>query len=442
MASEPTRAALNASQYGTGKTVVSVEVAASIKARTTLIACPLFTKYSWATTIKRQYPNAKVNFIDSSKSGRIAIDDLLGGVPGWYIIGREYLASKNVKDKIALYSPNIDMFIYDECARWANRKSAGFRMMKTMKPKYKMALSATPYGNKFDNFYSITQWLWPKFEGHASYWKFVADHCSMAQVGDEDWSPFGPVIRGERIPGQFVSSLPCYVRLEKDFGEAIEETIYVELSSKERAIYDKFEHKLIVWLKDNLLVEKLPITKRIRLRQMSLGEVSYDPDTDTVYFDADMKSTKYETLKSIIEEYPDEPILILTDSAKFAEIVALRLIVDGYNALPWTGRVSEDARHAMKEVFEADAGLDYIVATIPSIGEGVDGLQHRAHIIVWLSRSENNMLNQQALRRLLRRGQTKQVISIDIAALGTYDEGMLSNLIQQTLAMNKSLKRK
>ena len=433
MVNEPTKAALVGSQYGTGKTLVAVETALGLKAEVILVAVPLFTKYSWKATILRQHPEAEVKFVNSLKAGRQALADLLEGKPGWYIIGREYLRSKRVFEAIAPRSSLIDILIYDECQSWANRKSIGFRQMKKIKPKYRMAMSATPYGNKFDGLYAITKWLWPDLVPN-SYWNWVAEWC---QTENDYFS--GTVILGEKEPGQYVNQLPCYIRLEKDFGDPINTVMQIELSAKERKIYDALEKRLVVWLKENPLIVKFPHTKRMRLRQMTLGEVSVDPDTDEVYFDKDMKSTKYETLVGILRE-ADEPALILTDSQKFASVVTYKLIEDGFKALEWSGRIPEDIRHAVKNAF-VEGDIDYIVATIPSIGEGVDGLQHRARLMVWLSRSDNNMLNEQAFRRLYRRGQEHQVVSIDIQAIDTYDEGQLSTLIQQTLNLNRTLKK-
>lgn len=437
MVNEPTRAALNASQYGTGKTVVTVEVGQRVAPDgIKLIVCPLMTKLSWEHTIKQQYPDAEVAHINSRKQGQYNLERLVGGAEGWYIIGREYFASKKVADQIAKVSHKIDYLAYDECQKWSNRATAGFRNMKRMRPKYRMALSATPAGNKFQGLYAITQWLWPKFEGHASFWHWVADWCET----EEDYFS-GTQVVGEKAPkGGFVASLPCYVRLEKDFGEPIETALYVQLSPTERKIYDQIEKTMIAWLKDNPMVIKFPMTKRLRLRQASLGEISYDPASDTVYFEDDMKSSKYDILHEFMKEHTDEAMLILTHSAKYAETVAYKLIQDGFKALHWTGSVPEDVRHAMLEAFK-NGDLDYIVATPDSIGEGVDGLQHRARIMVWLSRSDNGMLNQQAFRRLYRRGQKRQVVSVDIVAENTYDEGQLSHLITQAINMNRSLKK-
>lgn len=436
MANEPTRAALNASQYGTGKTVVTVELAQRVAPDgVKVIVAPLHTKYSWRGTIQAQYPGETVKFVNNNlKSGKQAYAELLRMEPGWYILGREFFGTKRVSEDLAKVGHLIDFLGYDECQRWANHRSESFKRIRKIKPKYRLAMSATPGANKFSGLYAITQWLWPKFEGHASFWAWAA---TWAVVEETYFA--GTQVVGEKNPGAFVASLPCYVRLEKDFGEPVEVRIEVELSSKERRIYDAIERSMIVYLRENPLVVKFPMVKRMRLRQASLGEIDYDKDSELVYFPDDMKSSKYEALTGLIKEVPDEPMLILTDSAKYAHIVAYQLIRDGYKALPWTGDVPEAERQALKEAF-IGGEIDYIVATIPAIGEGTDGLQKRACVMVWLSRSDNMMLNEQAFRRLHRRGQERQVVSVDIVAIDTYDDGQLSTLIERALEVNKSLR--
>jgi superfamily II DNA or RNA helicase len=434
MVNEPTRAALNGSLYGTGKTVVTVEVAAALGGAVNVIVCPIFTRLSWRDTILRQYNDADVAIIDSTVGGKRALADLQAGIAGWYIVGREFFATKGVQEALRLKWKYIDFLAYDECQKWANRKSAGFRMMKNVKPGYKMALSATPFGNRFQNMYAITKWLWPDLYG--GFWNWANQWCEF------EYDAFaGTVPTGEKKPGEYVNSLPCYVRIEAEFDEPREYEVEIKLSPAERKIYDQFEKSLIVWLGDNPLIGKLPSIKRLRLREMTLGEVTIDPEIDRVYYPDDMKSTKYETLTSLIDEYGSEPALIFTHSQKYAEVVARRLQKDGYRAVEWSGKISEKVRSQQKIDFE-EGRIDYMVATPGSIGEGTDGLQHRARLMIWLSRDDNNMLNQQAFRRLYRRGQTKQVISVDIVAEKTYDRGQLSSLIEQQLKNNESLKLK
>lgn len=430
---EPTKAALNASQYGTGKTLVTVEVGLRLNADIVLIVCPLFTKSSWADTILTQDPTATVRMIDSRKAGKEAMQALMDSEPGWYIVGREYFASKSVADQFVKIAPKIGLLAYDECAKWANRKSRGFAHMRRIKPQFKLAMSATPWANKFENIWTIARWLWPDITPR-SFWSWVAEWCETEQ----DYFA-GIVVRGEKNPGAYVNSLPCYIRVEKDFGEYHELRVEVRLSARERKIYDQFNKKMVVWLKDNPLVAKLPIDKRNRLRQMTLGEVTFDEDLETVNFDPDMKSTKYDTLVEILKTV-DEPALILTESQKFARVVTERLKRDGFRAEEWSGKVSENARNEIKNRY-ISGETDYIVAVIKSIGEGTDGLQARSRFMVWLSRDESGYHTEQAFRRLYRRGQNQQVVSVDIEALDTYDTGVLNSGVEKALARNSSLKK-
>lgn len=436
MVNEPTRAALNASLYGTGKTLVTVEVGLRLGGRINLVAAPKNTVKSWEATIKRQSPDATVHHVNNSnKAGRAGMAALKALEPGWYIIGRELMLNANTAPTIAGLSKHIDFLAFDECQLWSNRKSQGFARMKHMKPGYKLALSATPYGNKFQNLWAITRWLWPE-RIPRSFWAWVAEWCKQKF---NPHSPRTPDIVGELHDGEFVKTLPCYARLEASFGKPMHEEIVVELSSKERNLYNQIEKNMIAWLGDNPLVVKFPTTKRQRLRQMTLGEIHLDED-DVVDYPLDMKSTKLDTLMEIVAELPNEPMLILTHSQKYARVVTHRMQEAGLAAYEWSGKVSQIKREAIKELFMRGE-IDYIVATPGAIGEGTDGLQHRARVMVWLSRDDNNMLNEQAFRRLHRRGQERRVLSIDIVAADTYDRGQLSSLIEQSLAVNRTLKK-
>ena len=51
-------------------------------------------------------------------------------------------------------------------------------------------------------------------------------------------------------------------------------------------------------------------------------------------------------------------------------------------------------------------------------------------------------LNEQVIKRVHRHGQDKQVRSVELVAIDTYDSGVLSSHIQAALEMNKTLKEK
>jgi superfamily II DNA or RNA helicase len=253
------------------------------------------------------------------------------------------------------------------------------------------------------------------------------------------YSPFSKYdIVGELERGKFVKTLPSYIRLEPNHNlEVIAEIRYVDLLPAQKKIYDKFEKDLVVWLGENPMIAEVPIAARIRLRQITLAVPSISDDGEIVFAD-DAKSTKFQALQEIIEDHPDEPMLLLTDSQKYASLVAKRL---GSQAFEWSGQANQKQREEAKQKFLAKE-IKYIVAVIPAIAEGVDGLQDVCSTIVWLSHSDSNLLNQQVIDRIRRRGQKEVVKIYDIVARDTYDEGQLSNLVMKQLAMNASLKEK
>lgn len=426
MVFSPTKAALNGSVLGEGKTIMTVEVILRLKAEVVLIICPLGTRIGWERTLKGQGWTHPIHRIDSTVGGKAAFWLLKDDQPGVYLVGREYFR------RLDWSKVHPDIAISDECHGWSNRKSVGFKKIKTLHADYKMALSGTFFGNKFENSWAVARWLWPK-EIDNSFWRWSAE---WAVVEDDFFA--GKKVCGERVPGSFVKSLPCYIRLESTMKtEVIEESRVVDLYPAQRKMYDDIQRDMLTWLGENPLVVELPITMRVRLRQATLGTLSFGLD-DEIIFDNECKSSKIDALKELLVDLEDEPVLILTDSKRFAKVVAYRL---GDKAAQWTGDTPQADREALLNTFGRDGGPQYIVATIAALGPGIDGLQHTCSTVVWLSRSENNNDNQQVLGRLHRTGQGRDVRSIDILAENTYDEGILGNLLQIELNNRASMRR-
>jgi superfamily II DNA or RNA helicase len=414
---------------GTGKTLMGVESALRLGAKTVLIIGPLNTYWGWYDTIQRQTSySSTIAKIDSTKSGKQAFDDLLAKKQGWYFIGREYFRTKDWSKVVP------DIALVDECHFAQNRNSKSFKALKTLKPKFKLSMSGTPFGNKFEGFWAITRWLWPDVIPK-SFWAWVHEWAKLA------YSPFTKYeIVGELNPGAFTKSLPCYIRLEpaKDI-DTTYEIRYVDLVPAQKKIYQKFEKDLVVWLEDNPMIAEVPIAMRTRLRQITLAVPSISEDGG-IYFEDNAVSTKYKALLEIIEDHPTDPMLILTDSQKYAMIVVNRLNAKDEVAFEWSGMANQKQREEAKKKF-LNGTLKYIVAVIPAIAEGVDGLQDVCSTVVWLSHSDSNVLNQQVLDRIRRRGQQKLVKVYDIVARDTYDEGQLSSLVEQQLNMNATLRK-
>ena len=434
MVSETSGGALNASTMGAGKTLKAVEVVRRRGDRFVLLIAPLGTRLGWRATFDRQGVELPFRWLNSTKQGKENLAGWLNGEDGIYFVGTEYFVrlgwNKRVRTKIWTQEPEIVLF--DEAHRSQNRHSKTYKTLKQIKAPMKISMSGTPTGNNFEGAFAVTKWLWPDLI-ESSFYNWRNGWC---QLEPDYFDPSGYKVVGEKVPGAFFNSLPCYIRLESELNvPLIEEQVFVELSPVQRNAYEKLEKEMILWVENNPLVIEFPVTLRTRLRQATLGMFSVTDEGEVVFKD-DCKSTKIEALEDILTNRIDgEPALILTDSRKFADVICARIP----DALPWHGEVSQARREEHKARFMAGE-IKYIVAVIPAIAEGVDGLQHATRNIVWVSRSDNRILNEQAMKRIHRHGQTEQVHSFDIVALDTYDSGVISAQLQKALEMNRTLK--
>lgn len=502
---EPTRAALIASEMGTGKTLIAVEVARALGAKTVLVIAPPGTKGSdkdgWQATVKGQEIGLDFRVIDSSKKGVAAHADLAAKVPGVYFISREFFhlsateaepqfkpAVRHFVEKGDTYSAiaearkvdfwkllelnsatilhiprlgtdvlvkeeywtkgrkalwswskvNPDLVIYDEVQAVTNRYTNGAEVLRQqmLRPGFKIAMSGTPQGNKFKGIWSVCRWLWPDAKHpdgtpvvDRSQWRWAAQ---WAVVVSDHFA--GKKITAELEPGAFVASLPCYIRKE---AEQVEETLIrarVDLTPAQRALYTQMERDALMWLQENPSVADVPIVQRLRLRQITLGEVSFDENGE-IDFALDCASGKADACFKVIDRHPGEQILFWCDSKKFAKVLAARLP----GAVAWHGDVSHKQRDIIKQEF-IKGKHRFLVATIPAMAEGVDGLQKVCHTQVWLNKSDSVMLNAQAAARLNRQGQEHAIMTYELVSPDTADDDHFNNMVQQTVASRATLR--
>lgn len=477
MAAEPTKAALLAGDTGVGKTLMSLELAKRIEAKVILIIAPLNTKGGWGDTAEHQEVGLPFTHLTSANTE--VFQDLKARVPGIYFVGREFFAlsgttlkPKHKKDpktkqfmfdddgkpvmtkgRKALWSWGAvkpDLTIYDEVQAVSNRYSQGFTCLSQIKTGYRLAASATYNGNKFSGAWPVTRWLWPKdrnpnipYDPEAPYKNLYVDNSEMRWIATwcktktNIFKYSGFEVTGEREPGAFVSSLPCYIRMEAKRTPYITRKCYVDLTPTQRKMYDQMEQQSLAWLDEHPLVAEVPIVQRTRLRQMTLAEVSFD-DEGGVTFSDDCESSKIDALEKIVyKHHPGEPVFILTDSQKFAAVVAARL---GSLAREWSGKTSAKERDKIKAAFGDE--VRYIVAVIPAVAEGLDGLQKVCNVEVWLSESTDNMLNIQAEGRLNRRGQkAEEIYQYKVMARDTDDDEGFTRRVAERNANHASMRK-
>jgi superfamily II DNA or RNA helicase len=465
-------AALLAFDMGLGKTRTGLMFAREYGARVVLVVVPLQTVDSWAETAQSEYPDLPFKQINSTTAGKTALAEFQWRTPGIYIVGHEYwerLAWKRVpvkkrhpkeKDQFrkvdsGCWSGGGYLLIFDESHRSANIESWTHKaLMNINKGVFKLSMSGTFFGDKFEGAFGATRWLWPHRTDIIP--KSIYDWRKDWAVLEKDYfHPSGFKIVGEKVEGAFVSTLPCYLRMESDLPEPVEHNIWLDLYPEQRRVYDELDKKMIAWIMDDPLVTEYSITKRARQRQATLAmpELTFDPETNElveVSFADDAESAKIDRLISALEntdpELGDllhgESLLILTDSQKFARLLTTRLNNHfGDVAREWSGPISKKDRAIAKQEF-IDGKIKYLVGVQAAMGTGTDGLQHASHIVVQMSRADRRINNDQGIARLNRKGQKHQVHVVNILANDTIDTGQLSAQMEAAIAAKKSMRKK
>lgn len=458
---EPTRAALIANDLGTGKTLVATEVIKALALPQTLIVSPKGVVPNWRRHVEMQMPGMSFKHINSTKAGLAAFEDFQAGVPGVYIVIRNFMVTSGTsspptekKDgtwtagRQARWSwskTKPDLVIVDESHNMQNRYSQLFSVLTDLpRGSFRIAMSGTPAGNKFDGIWATCRWLWPDLPGDTASGLYIdrAKNRWKDEWCKIEYDPYnydGKKVVGEKNPGAWVKYIPCYIFRPSNMGEhPPHEVVYVDLTPRQRKMFNQMAEESFLWIDDHPLSADIPLTQKARLRQISLGEVTLTgEDMDEVDFALGAKSAKVDMLEEILSEIPDEPVLIVLDSQKFIKVVLDRL---GPKAAEWSGKISQEDREATLARFGKD--VQYIVATIPSIGEGTDGLQLVSNTIIWVSESLNGLLNRQTEGRLHRTGQTGTVRSIKILASDTADDDYFDRLVQQRVSLRNSFEQK
>lgn len=419
---------------GAGKTLVGVEAMLRAGVGVNLVVAPLNTYHSWASTLERQSGGAHKlrNVYKTRKEGRLNYDALTLGEPGFYFIGWELMRTQGWKGW------TLDFVIADECHRMAyggpkKSETATFRMMMTMTAEYKLAMSATPAGNKITGMWGLSRWLWPETT-NSSFWTWATE-MQLEEVPD----PYQyKKYTGERKPGTVWDSMLSKVQMPTVYkGVPAIHEVHVELNATQRKHYNELKQDAVTWLDENPLAPELPAIRYMRLMEMTLAtpsvELVWDDDMENddgtfggyrekTYFKDDAKSSKADAAIEIINDLQaekPEPVLCLTHSRKFATFLTKRLQSKGIEARQFVGGMSNEERDWKRDNFGKEYSV--LVATIQAVGEGTDWLKDVCSNEIWLSVSESRLLNTQAQGRLSRQGQKNKVNRFVLQAVGTVE---------------------
>lgn len=455
---------------GSGKTAETLFAVRESNPTTTLIIAPEQTHQSaWLPTIQNILDTEGRVIGNGNKAKKQALFDLEMGYGGVYLCTPELFTRADVS------AWSGDFLAVDESHKLSTPKSKGQRKLSgyhvsdgeplVRRFDGRLMLSGTPLRNRFELAWSYGRALWNEMyrrgePGYDNFYAWQAMYMKYQNVytNQRDANGQPKVVKqylSEINPGQWLSEAPCvithlkrenccpyhpsgYLSLEEP---TVKREIITLHPAQKKAIRGLEDHYM-TWLGDNPMVCDLPLTKATRIRQLSLGvpTVTYDEqDNAEVTFETNCISPFYDRLEEFLrDEAADENVVVFVDSAKFARVVTDRLNARGISAFEFSGQ-TRATRNAQAREF----GTTYrvLVGVLAAIAEGYDGLQKVSNTEVWLSRSTDETINEQAEGRLFRIGQHKQVLRLELVDDLGLAEGRYSEAMEKRLMLNRSLRR-
>jgi SNF2 family DNA or RNA helicase len=312
---------------------------------------------------------------------------------------------------------------------------------------HRLGLSGTPLLNNPDDIWSIMNFIEPREYGSRN--QFRNRYCRMQSAWHGGFENLGLKNETRNEFDRFF--LPRFIRRTKlevlpDLPEKMPVDYRVlPMGTKQRRVYTALMNDMMAVVDDELLMVENPLSLSLRLRQVACGVPVVDENGEVVALEA--PSNKLDAILDILEESPDEPLVVYAESRKFIEMLAEQLRKRKYSVGLVTG--AQSAREREKAVERFQAGKLHVM--LGTLGAGAEGLTlTAASTIVLAQQSWAHATNAQAIDRIHRIGQNSSVHPIVLISEGTVDhavalvdktkEGRLQELVRDPAWMKAAMK--
>lgn len=399
-----------ADDMGLGKTIQTLALLQSLKSqgrlRTSLIVVPLTTMSNWLNEIQRFTPHIKALAHHGPRR------DKEGARFGDYDI---ILTSYQTLQRDAQLFSDYEFYyiILDEAQHIKNSLSLTFKMVKTLQSEYRLSLSGTPIENSTFELWSHMEFLNPGILGKRDDFKRrysipieKHENAEAARLLRRRVSPF--ILR--RTKEEVAKDLP-----QK---EVI--TIYVDMTDKQRELYD-------VWLRifrseiENTLEKDIPQEVALRFFRalQRLRQLCIFPELFKKEY-AKAGSGKFEQLKDMIDELMAEKHKVICYS-QFTQVLAiLRRYFDqkGIAYLYLDGKTKD--RESPIRRFQEDDSVSLFLISLKAGGLGIN--LTAADYVILFDPWWNPAVESQAIDRAHRIGRRDKVIAYRLITKHSIEE--------------------
>ncbi len=428
-----------ADDMGLGKSVQIIAFILSQRTKsshnTNLVVVPTTLIFNWQAEVKKFAPDIKI--LTMYGAGRAKnVSDL----DGYEIVLTSY--NTLLSDVEFLKEYTFNYIFLDESQNIKNPETQRYKSVRLLQSRNKIAITGTPIENNTFDLYSQLSFACPGLLGSKKYFKDVYSspidkfkHTKRAVELQHKIKPF--ILR--RTKQQVAEELP----------EKNEMVLYCEMKPDQRKIYDAYEKEFREYISatahDELRKNSMNVLKGLtKLRQicnspklLASGDLSMDEP-----------SSKIEMLMEQIENVsPHHKILIFSQFVSMLDLIKKELTERHIRFSYLTG--STRNRQAVVSEFQNNEDIKIFLISLKAGGTGLN-LTQADHVYLvdpWWNPAVEN----QAIDRTHRIGQTKKVLAIRLICPGTVEEkimkmqeskkALVHDLIKEDTSFLKSLSK-
>jgi superfamily II DNA or RNA helicase len=409
-----------ADDMGLGKTVQTLTVLlASLESGETepsLVVCPASVMSVWKREVERWCTGLtpvvlsgrqRAAFFRHPRQRRLAI-------ASYNTVAREAPTFQHVA---------WNYLILDEAHHIKNPATAQARACKSLLARHRLALTGTPVQNRLAELWSIFDFLMQGYLGTAPAFErefevpitHAHDAVAVARLKHRI-DPF----KLRRTKTEVAQDLPPLTQ----------QVMPVKLLDEQRRLYDAVLRseapELIERLKQDPQATMMVFERILRLRQIAAHPRLLNPGLPLLG-----ASGKFEAFVEVLEDALEEghKVLVFSQWAQMAGLIRQHLTETGVRHLYLDGSVPVSRRPGMIEAFQRPDGPEVMVLSLLAAGEGLTLTE--ADVVLLYDRWWNPAVEEQAIARTHRIGQTKPVTAYILQAEDTIEERLADLLARK-----------
>jgi len=383
-----------ADDMGLGKTIQAICAILHLKENNfiknrVLIVVPTSLIYNWENELKRFAPSLDYTTYHGMNRELKEADVLITT----YDIVRRDLA-KLKKEK-------IDCLIIDEAQKIKNTNTETSKAIKSLKAKYKMALSGTPVENNLSELWSIFDFALPKYlKSLKDFQKYYAKDIEIQK------DPY----KTEKLKNITAPFMLRRLKTDKNIAPDLPDKIIVDeystMTKEQAGLYQSVIDESFEMMEDEGSTGSLVLKLIISLKQICNHPRNFDK---TSPIDPAL-SGKAQQLLTLLETIlkRNEKVLIFTQYVEMGEIL-VKMIEDVLLTTPLflKGSLSTKKRNELVESFQNDPKHKIFILSLKAGGVGLNltAANHVVHYDLWFNPAVEN----QATDRAFRIGQKRNV---------------------------------